>query len=364
MLNFFRRVSNSKIGTWIMALLLIAIMAGFAIGNLSNFGSGNVGFGMSSTTLAKVGSEQVSEDEVSQAMQRHLQQVRQDRPDADYSTIIGDLDALIDQLIDNKTLLAFAEKVRFPLSKRLIDGEIAQIPQTRGLNGQFSEQGYEAFLGAQHLTDAEVREVLAGSLLEHFMITPVATNARVSVGMATPYASMLLEARQGEGGVVPIQLFRAGLKPTDADLQQFYNSNRARYMVPEQRVLQIAKIGNDQVGSVTASDQEITAYYNAHKSDYGNKQTRNISQVVVQDQNVANSIAARAKSGAQIAAAAAPAGANAAVTSLKDQTHDTYSAVAGAKAADAVFAAPSGAVVGPVKTDFGWAVAKVEFCQD
>ena len=55
MASFFRRVSTSKIGTWIMASILIAILAGFALSDLSNFGSGNIGFGMGSSTLAEVG---------------------------------------------------------------------------------------------------------------------------------------------------------------------------------------------------------------------------------------------------------------------------------------------------------------------
>lgn len=360
MLRFFRRVSKSKFGTGVLALVLIAILAGFAVADLSNFGSGNIGFGMGSSTLAKVGNQEITEQEMSAAMQRRLQQVRQERPEADYATVIGDFDTILQELIDEKTLIAFAQKFDFPLSKRLIDAEIAQIPQTKGLNGQFSEQAYQAFLAQQRLTDAQVREVLAGGLLQRFLLTPVAANARVSVGMATPYASMLLEAREGEAAVVPVAAFRGGLNPTDADLQQFYTTNRNRYVVPEQRTVRIARVGAEQVANVTASDQEIAAYYNAHKAEYAAKDRRNISQAVVQDQASANAIAARAKAGSSIAAASAPAGANAAVTTLTDQSREAYSSVAGDKAAAAVFAAPAGAVVGPIQTDFGWAVAKVE----
>jgi peptidyl-prolyl cis-trans isomerase D len=360
MLSFFRRVSNSKIGTWIMAIILIAILAGFALTDISNFGSGNVGFGMGSSTLARAGGEQVTEQEMSEAMQRRLQQVRQERPNADYSTILGEFETILDSLLDEKTLLGFAEKYHFPLSKRLVDAEIAQIPQTKGLNGQFNEQAYQAFLAQQRLTDAQVRQVLAGGLLERFILTPVAANARFSVGMARPYAAMLLESREGEATAISIESFRAGLKPTDADLQQYYSANRNRYMVPEQRAVRIARIGPEQVANVAASDQEIAGYYNSHKADYAAKETRSISQAVVPDQATANAIAAKAKGGATIAAAAAPAGSNAAVTSLKDQTREAYASVAGDQAAAMVFAAASGAVVGPIQTDFGWAVAKVD----
>ena len=360
MLSFFRRVSNSKIGTWIMAIVVLAIMAGFALGNLSNFGSGTIGFGMSSSTLAKVGVEQVTDQDMTEAMQRHLEQVRQQQPSADYSTIMGDFETILDELIDSKTLIAFAEKYHFPLSKRLVDAEIAQIPATKGPGGQFSEAAYQGFLQQQRLTDAQVRQVLASGLLERYLLTPVIANARASVGMATPYASMMLESREGLATAIPAGAFRAGLKPTDAELQHYYAANRNRYMVPEQRVLRIAVIGPDQVASVTASDQEIAAYYNAHKADYAASETRDVSQAVVQDQATANAIAAKAKAGATIAAAAAPAGSNAAVTTLKDQSQSAYASVVGANAAATVFAAPSGTVVGPVRTTFGWAVVKVD----
>ena len=360
MLSFFRRISKSKVGTWIIAAIGLAILGGFALADLSNFGTGNIGLGMSSTTLAKVGDQEVDERQMSDAMQRRLQQARQQRPDADYASIIGDFNQVLEMLINQSTLLAFSDKYHFPLSKRLIDAEIAQIPGTKGLNGEFSEQAYQQFLAQQRLTDAEVRDVIAGDLLQRLILTPVVANARVPVGMATPYASMLLEAREGEAAIVPAEAFKAGLKPSDAQVQQFYAANRARYMIPEQRVLRIARIGPEQVANITASDQEITKYYNDNKATYAPSDTRSLSQVVVPDQATANAIAQRAKSGATLATAAAPAGSNAAVTSLKDQTQQAYAGVAGNQAASAVFAAPAGAVVGPIKTDFGWAVVKID----
>jgi peptidyl-prolyl cis-trans isomerase D len=357
MLSFFRRVTKSKIGTWIMAGILIAILAGFAASDISNFGSGNIGFGLGSSTLARVGDQEVSDRDMSQAMERRLTEVRQQRPTADYATIAGDFDALLKSLIDQRTLIAFANKYDFHLSKRLVDAEIAQIPATKGLDGKFSQQAYQSFLAQQRLTDAQVRDIISGGILERSLLVPVATNPRVSVGMATPYASMLLESREGEGAVIPIAAFRSGLKPADADLQHYYAANRARYMIPEQRVLRIARIGPAQVAGLTASDPDIAAYYNANKATYAPKDLRTLSQAVVPDQATANAIAAKARAGAALAAAA---GANGAVTSLTDQARDAYAGVAGDKVAAAVFAAPSGAIVGPLQSDFGWVVVKVD----
>jgi peptidyl-prolyl cis-trans isomerase D len=357
MSSFFRRVSKSKIGTGIVAVFFILILVGFALGDLQNFGSGNLSFGMGSSTLARVGDQQITEREMSDAMQRRLQDVRQQKPEADYATIVGDFERILGALVDERALIAFANKFDFHISKRLVDAEIAQIPQTRGLNGKFDEQRYLAFLSQQRLTDAQVREILAGTLVQRLMFSPAIANPRVPVGLATPYASMLLEAREGQMAAVPISAFKAGLNPTDADLQAFYSANRTRYMIPEQRVIRLARIGPEQVANVAPSDEEITAYYNANRTLYAPRELRSVTQAVAQDRATANAIAAKVKADTTMAAAA---GSNAAVTTARDQGRSAYAEAAGERVAAAVFAAPSGAVVGPIQGDFGWVVAKVD----
>ena len=200
MISTFRNLSKSKIGTIIIAFLFMLTLIGFASVGVTNFGTGNGGFGgMSSSTLAKVGDQEVDDQEVREAMQRRLQDVRQQNPNADYSTIAGDFDVILRDLIDQRSLIAFADKFGFHLSKPLLDAEIAQIPQTKGLNGKFDDRAYQAFLAQQRLTDAEVRQIIAGGLLQRLLVTPVAGNARLSVGMATPYASMMLESLRSGG---------------------------------------------------------------------------------------------------------------------------------------------------------------------
>ena len=358
MLTSFRRATKSKIGTVILALFGLAIVASFAIADVSGVSLG--GGGMSSSTLVKVGGLEVTDREMDAAMQQRLAQVRQQNPMADYASIAGDFEPLLQGLVDQRTLQAFARKHGLVVSKRLIDAEIANIPGVKGLNGQFSQQAYEAFLQQQRLTDAQVRDLIEGGILQRLLITPAANNPRVPVGMARPYASMLLERREGEVSLIPISAFTAGLNPTDAQIQQFYAANRNRYMVPEQRVIRIARIGPEQVADVTASEAEIAQYYRANQAQFGGSDTRVISQALVPDRNVANQIAARAKGGQSLAEAARPAGLSAQDISLGPQTREQFTELAGQQAAAAAFSAAEGAIVGPVQSEFGWHVIKVE----
>jgi peptidyl-prolyl cis-trans isomerase D len=357
MLTSFRRATKSTIGTLIIAFIGLMIVIGFAVGDIQNVGLGS---GLSSTTLAKAGSLEITDRDMSEAMQRRLTQVREQNPEAGYSALAADFDPVLQGLIDLRALEAFAKKHGFVISKRLIDAEIANLPGVRGLAGEVSAQAYQAFLARQRMTDAQLRQLIAASLLERLLLTPAASNARVPIGIATPYASMLLEQRQGEIALVPVDRFTAGLNPTDAQLQQFYAQNRNRYMVPEQRVLRLARIGPEQVANIAATEQEIAAFYRQNQAQYAAKDLRTISQAIAQDRNVANAIATRARGGQSLSDAAAPAGANAAVTTVESQTREQYADLAGDGAAAAVFSASQGAVVGPTQSQFGWVVAKVD----
>jgi peptidyl-prolyl cis-trans isomerase D len=359
MLASFRRLSKSTVGTAIMAIILILILVGFAMGDIQSVLSGG-GFAGSSDTLVKVGSDKVSDREISKAMERRLSQARQQNPEADYSTIMGDFDQLLSALVDAKTLEAFAAKLGFNLSKRLVDAQIANIPGAKGLNGQFSEQSYRSFLQQQRITDEEVRMIVRNGLLQQLLIAPAVVNARAPVGMATPYASILLEARQGEVAFVPTAAFRAGLNPTPADIQTYYAANQRRYMVPEQRIIRIAKIGPEQVANVQPTDKDIADYYKANQATYAAKESRVITQAVVPTQAVANAIAQRVKSGQTFVVAAAPAGLSAEDISVGPQTKAELTELAGAQIANAAYAASKGAVIGPVNTDLGWRVIKVD----
>ena len=362
MIASIRRMSKSKIGQAIMALVLVLILAGFAVQDRSSVTGGM--FGGNASTLAKVGGENVTENDMNAAMQRRLTEVRQSNPTADYASLAKDFDPLLTAMIQDAGIRAFAADQDMMLSKRLVDAEIAKIPATRGLDGKFSQAGYQSFLNQQKLSDVELRKLLSGSLLQRMVLAPASANARVPVGMATPYASMLLERREADVALIPLAAFAASVgQPDDAQLAAYYRDFGQRYLIPEQRVLSIARIGAAQVAGLTASDKEVTDYYNANQATYGGKAKRVISQAVVPDKAAADALIARAR-GASFVDAAKPLGLTAADISVGPQTREEFTKLTSPDVAAAAFGAAPGAVVGPVHSDLGWHVIKVDAIQN
>lgn len=355
----FRRLSKSKVGLAILFLFLGLIVLSFAAADIQNVRMAGGG-SLPQNTLARVGDVELTAAELDTAMQRRLAQVRQQNPRATYADLAGDFDAIVDALIQERTLRAYAREHGFTVSKKLVDAEIVRIPGVQGLDGRFSEASYQAFLRQQQLTDAQLRREIETGLLQRLVLAPVAANARVSQGVARPYADLLLERREGELALLPFSAFTGGAAPTDAQLQTFYRQNVQRYTIPERRVLRIARMTPEQLGAVAPTEQEIAAYYQQNRATYGGVETRVLSRATVPDQAAAQAIATRARAGGTFAAAAAPAGFSAADVSLGPQTREQLTSLAGAEVAAQVFGAPSGTVVGPVRSSTGFDVIKVE----
>ncbi|GLR48043.1 peptidylprolyl isomerase [Sphingomonas astaxanthinifaciens] len=360
MLGFFRRLTKSKVGTIIGILFLVAILASFAIADITNLRQGG---SLPTGTLAKVGGVELTQADLDTAMQRRLTVVRQQNPQATYADLAPEFDAIVDSLIQERTLWAYARKHGFTVSKKLIDAEIVKLPGVQGLDGRFSEAAYQGFLREQRITDAMVRREIETSLLQRLVLTPVAANVRLAQGIARPYADSLLEQRTGELALLPFAAFTGGAAPTPAELQTFYRQNLGRYTVPERRTLRIARITAAELGNVAPSEQEVAAYYKANQASYGGVEKRVVSRATLPDRNAVAAIAQRAKGGASFAAAAAPAGFSASDVSLGPQTREELAAKAGEAVAAQVFAAPAGTVIGPVQSSTGFDAIKVESIQ-
>src|SRR3546814_13839343 len=78
--------------------------------------------------------------------------------------------------------------------------------------------------------------------------------------MVLPYASLLLEARQGTIAVIPATAFKDIADPTDAQLDEFYRKNAARYTIPEPTRISYAVIDAEPFAQAAQpTDDEIAS---------------------------------------------------------------------------------------------------------
>ncbi|MCU6452572.1 SurA N-terminal domain-containing protein [Sphingomonas sp. A2-49] len=359
MLSFFRRIINSKAGIVVTFIVLGVIALAFAAGDVTGLSGSKTG--LTGDAVASVGGQKVVAAELRNRVQTELQAARQQDPTATMEQLLaqGGLQSTLDRTINSLALDAFGHDQGMVVSKRSVDGVIASIPGLRGPNGQFDPNLYQRLLADQKLTDAQIRTDIARDIMAQQLMLPTQGATQVPMKVALPYASLMLERRSGQIGIIPASAADAGPAPTDADLAAFYRRNVARYTVPERRVVRYATVSPDQVKArAVPTDAEVAAAYKQQAGRFAAAEKRTISQVVVADRAGADALAAKVRGGAAIADAARGAGLEPAVQTGVTKT--AYAATSSPAIADAAFAAGKGALVGPIRGPLGWIVARVD----
>ena len=357
MLAFFRRIINSRVGVFVTFGVLVLIAVLFGLGDVTGLGNGGR---VASGAVASVGGESVTANELRDRVQTDYQTAQQQQPGLTLAQFIGTggVEAALERSLGGLALDVFGHAQGMVVSKRTVDGQIASIPSLQGPTGQFDPKVYQQLLQARHLTDEQVRTDLARETIAQQLLAPTIGASQVADQFALPYASLLLEKRAGSIGFIPAKALEGGPAPTDAELQAFYARHRARYMLPERRVIRYALVTPETVAAqVTPTDADLAKAYAATRAQYQPTEKRTVTQVSVLDQAAATQLAAKVKAGTPIDAAARAAGLE--PRTLTGVTQSAYAAQASPTAADAVFAASAGAVVGPIPGSLGFVIAKV-----
>jgi peptidyl-prolyl cis-trans isomerase D len=357
MITAIRAMFSSTIGKFLALGFVVLVGVAFALSDVT----GNSTFGgIGGANVAKVGGENIGVGELRERVRQTYNQARQDQPGLTMAAFVesGGLDQVLDQLVEGSAFDQFATELGFGVSKRLIDGRIADLPAFAGVSGKFDQTVFENFLRQNGISEAQLRQDLRQQLLVEQLAAPIARMPRIALGMAQPYAALLLEQRRGQATFIPSSPFAPTADPGDAALQTFLSQNKAKFTVPERRVIQYALFDSAAVPVPAVTDAEIAKVYKDNAAQYAASETRRFAQVILPDQAAANALAAKVRGGTSLAAAAQAAGLSASTTG--DLTESAYAATTTAAAAKAAFAAERGALIGPTQTGLGWTVARVE----
>lgn len=361
MITALRRLFGTRLGVAFALLFVALIGLIMVLGDVSNQLSGFGNSGVQGGEVIRAGDQVVTEKEFEERIAQSMQQVQQQSPGLDRATFArtGGVDRVLRLLLDSAGLNAFGKDQGMGAGKKLIDGAIASIPAFFGPDGKFSEGVFRGILAQSQITEAQVRSDIETGVIAQQILDPIKSGAYIPPSVVRVYAEVQLESRTGYVLDIPASAVPAGPAPTEAEIKAFYDKNKARYTMPERRVVRMAPFGIPTVGAqAMPTDAEIQDYYNKNAATYGAKETRTVTQIVLSDQNSANTIANKVKGGMSFDQAAKESGL--AATKLEGQEKAAYASAQGSAAADAVFAAKAGAIVGPVKSNFGWNVVKVD----
>lgn len=359
---------------WIQIVLLILIVPSFAFFGINYYFDDSA----DSAAVAQVAGTKISPNEFDQALRERQDQLRQQLKDkADPAILDGNelRNSVINQLVERRALLAHAFNTDLAVPDEQVRKVISEVPYFKDeADGKFSAAKYEEILRRQGMTPVMFEEKVRQDLRVAQLRDPVSGGTVLSGDVVDRLGRIRGQEREiSEWIFTPDAVFE-GVSVTDADVKKFYDTHQNDFRIPERvRVEYVSLEAADVTRDVRVPEAELRAAYEKNAAQYGKPEERRSSHILIA---VAKDATAQVKADARKQAEALVAEVRATPKQFGDlarkHSKDPGSAASGgdlgfnARGAmvkafdDALFALKVGEIAGPVETQYGFHVIRLD----
>lgn len=360
---------------WLAKVILALIAITFALFGVDSYMKGDRSGGM----VAQVGDVKISREELAREIQSETDRMREALgPSFDRSvTETADFrKRVLDSLVERKALLLEAQKLRFLAPDAYIASVLAQIPAFLQ-DGTFSQKRYEAVLRQNGRTPAQFENELRQSFMLEAITSPVSLAAFPSGSSLTQIARLVAQQREISWADIPSSAVASEVKVTPVDVERDYAANHAEFTEPEQVraeyvVLDIAKVA----AGISVSEQSVADYYAANAAKFGQPEQRSASHILIAvDKDADAATRAKAKAKATELSQTLQKTPERFAELARTESQDPGSATQGGSLGsfgrgmmvkpfeDAVFSMKTSEIRGPVESDFGYHIIRLDGIQ-
>ncbi|MCQ0092907.1 peptidylprolyl isomerase [Roseovarius sp. M141] len=340
----------SKSAMWILMGLLVLGLAGFSVTNFS----GGI------TQVGSVGETAIDVNEYARALRAEVNAATAETG-APVSFAQAEAEGLpqnvLSRLIAQAALEDETARLGISVGDATLLQQITEIPGFQGLDGNFDRDGYRYALDRAGFSEAEfeedIRTETASTLVQGAIIS----------GVSTPdaYIDTLLNYIAEERSVTYAPLARADLTtgmpvPSDADLEAYYQSNLPAFTTPQIKRITYAWMTPEMIiDDVEVPQDALREAYDSRIAEFEQPERRLVERLVFPDADAAATAMAQIDSGeASFDDLVAARGLSLQDVDLGDVERDDLNG-----AGEAVFDAGAGDVVGPLDSNLGPALFRV-----
>lgn len=340
-------------GASVMAWILMAML----IGGLGGFGVTN--FGGSMTSIGAVGDEKIDVNDYARAMRNQMNAFSQQigQPMTFQMAQSFGLDRqVLQSVIDGAALDNEANRIGLSVGDAAVARKLSEITAFQGVDGKIDKIAYDQVLKQNNLTkagfEAGIRKDTARQLLQ----------SAVTTGITTPEAlTETVTAWAGEERSFSLlALTEASLKtpllaPDDAALQAYYTAHIADYTRPEaKRISYVVLQPEDLAKDMPLDEAALQKTYNDRLSTYVVPEKRLVERLGFASEADATAAKARIDAGESFEVLVKERNLDLSDVDLGDVSKSQLGA-----AGDAVFALTAPGVVGPLASNVGPALFRM-----
>ena len=360
---------------WLAKVILGLIAVTFALFGIDSYMKGDGSGGV----IAEVGNAGISREELAREIKSQTERMRETLGPAFDPAVSETADfrqQVLDSLIERKALLQEAQKLKFIAPDAYVASVLGQIPAFQQ-DGAFSQQRYEAVLRQNGRSPAQFENELRQAFMLEAITSPVSLAAFPSNTSMAQIASLVAQQREISWVDLPAASVASQVKVTPADIERYYNANKAEFTEPEQirteyLVLDRAAVAAD----IAVSEQAVAEYYASHKAQFGQPEQRSASHILIAfDAGADAATRAKAKAKATELFQTLQKSPERFAELARTQSQDPGSAAQDGSLGsfgrgmmvkpfeDAVFSMKPNEIHGPVESDFGYHIIRLDGIQ-
>ena len=361
---------HDKITGWVAYVILGAIALVFVFWGIN--------WTLSAPTYAaKVNGREVSVNEVRQTYQQQLAQLQRQTNglvnDAQRSEIKR---RVLDQYVNTEALITRADDLGYRVSDQELLKAMSQVPAFQ-VDGKFDMPHAVAVLRAQGRSVNEIEALFRRDAKLQQFDSALSMSSFATATEMKQIRALVHQQREVAWLLLPAAKYAAQAIPDDAAVKSFYEAHKGGYMTPETVNLRYVEISMAQLASkVSVDGAQLKAYYDEQKTKnperFTQAEQRRVRHILLPVTNPKEDVAVKTKAEGIFKRAQ---GGEDFSKLAKEFSQDPGSASQGgdlgwserkvwvAPFADAAYGMKLGEITGPVKTQFGYHILKLDGIQ-
>lgn len=322
------------------------------------------------TYAAKVDGQSISAQEVRRVWQQQQARLQQMfRAELPEEMVKAQQAQILDTFVRRTLLERRAEEFGYRVSNEALAQHIRQMPEFQ-VDGKFENDRYFGQLRSAGLSEAQFEEDLRRTLVIGQLQSGIVDSA-----FALPFEldrrfQLEKQEREISYALIAANEFLGDVEVTDEQIQAWYDEHPDEYLLPEKADVQYVELTRARAESrIQVTEESLRDYYEQVKEKYESPERRKARHILIAVEDGLDDAAAEKK--AAELAEKAKAGADFAQLA-RENSKDPGSAQSGGDLGwtqrgmsvgafeDTLFSMKPGEIAGPIKTQFGYHVIKLE----
>jgi peptidyl-prolyl cis-trans isomerase D len=358
---------------WMQGILLVIIVPSFALFGIDiyfrNAGTGGA--------VAKVGDASISDMEYSQALrqaQERMREMMQGKGDPAMWNSPQFKESVLNELVERRVALNHARRSGMAVSTPELQKVVAQFEAFHDESGKFSRDRYRQLLKNQGLSEAAFEDDVSNGI-----VLGQVQNVYAGSGfLSDSVVERLLRIREQEREVSQVVFnpaeYTKQVKVSAADADKYYAEHQSEFQIPERVRIEYLLLSVEAAErNAAVTDEELRKLYEEGRERFTTPEERSASHILIAAPATASADEkAKAKAAAddlfrQVTAAPSKFG-----DLARKHSQDPGSAEKGGDLGsfgrglmvkpfdDAVFAMKKGEIAGPIETQYGYHIIRLD----